>query len=789
MTHPIYRFDDFCLSILSRELSCNDVPVVLASNGFECLVYLIEHRERVVGKDELIAAVWGRSDVSDNLLAQTIVRLRRALGDIGSEQRCIKTMPRVGYRWMLETTVEVRAAASAESLRVNSNDRGDPGVTEVSDPLPAAKWRWRVFVAALLILVASGSVYLGWKTHHHGSIQSTLDFDHGNAVVLPAEVNVPEDWKWLRLGLMDLIGGDLREAKFPVESSQTVLDLLSQTGTGGSSQFAAFGLVVRSHVAWDNDLWHVHLDASSPDGRIWQAESSSDNVLKAVRSADARLLAQMGVAAEPGKTTSDDAKEAYLMRIDAATYADASDVVRELLDKAPSAVREMPDFDYAKAVFHCNQGEFELCKQGLADLLQRLPADKQPVLRGRALAQQYYVYFREHDYAGGEVALSEAVRLLQKQKNTTYLAFAYAERGELEMLDGKFDQAQSDFGLARVNYALEGNTAGALDMDASMSRLAMQRGQYAQALPVMQRAYDEYQRMGMRQFFSGLLQDMITSQRMLLRYVDELAITERYWPFEQKHLDIPEEVTRHVLVFERAHALADNGRTIEASKLLEQVLAEIERDPHGEPGLQGCVETLLAKLALQRNDIQASQVWMSKALGGQLLEKDPDKRDHADAWLTNVMVLQRAGKTKELKDGLTAMQAWVAGLPAQDEWIAIQLLRAQAVVAWSEGHHDQALEQLKLAMDKADAWGVPELIVDVGQAYAQALLAAGKVEEASSVGGKLSTWSQLDWRAAWTQACVYHALGQASSSEQYRSKALELAGDRVLPVDNSVFIY
>lgn len=787
MTHPIYRFDDFCLNLLSRELSRRGTPVAIASNGFDCLVYLIEHRERVVGKDELIAAVWGRSDISDNLLAQTLVRLRRVLGDVGSEQRCIKTVPRVGYRWMLDVAVEFQAD-SAESLTVDSHDRGDPGAVEVSDPLPAAKPRLRFFVAAFLLLVTLGGVYLSWKLHPHAS-KPALDFDHGSAVVLPANVSAPEDWKWLRLGLMDLIGGDLREAKIPVESSQTVLNLLSQTDTGGSSQFAAFTLVIRPHVVLDNNLWHVHLDASSPDGRIWQAESSSDNVLKAARSADTRLLAEMGFMAEPGKPTSDDAKEEYLMRIDAATYAGASDVVRELLDKAPVAVREMPEFDYAKAVFHCNQGEYELCKQGLANLLQRLPADKQPVLRGRALAQQYYIYFREHDYAGGEAALSEAVQLLQKQKNTTYLAFAYAQRGELEILDGKLDQAQSDFGLARVNYALDGYTIGALDMDASMARLAMQRGQYAQGLPVIQRAYDEYQRMGMRQFLPYLLQDMIVSQRALLRYADELAITERYWPFEQKHWDVPEQVTRHLLVFERAHALADNGRTTEASKLLEQVLAEIEHDPNGEPGLQGCVETLLAKLALQRGDISASQAWISKALGGQLLEKDSDKRDYADAWLTNVMVLQRAGNKKELKEGMVAMQAWAAALPAQDEWIAILLLRAQAVVAWSEGRHDQALAQLKLAMDKADAWGVPELIVDVGQAYAQALLAAGKVEEASSVGGKLSNWSQLDWRAAWTQACVYRALGQTPSSEQYRSKALALAGDRILPADAQVFIY
>ena len=75
------------------------------------------------------------------------------------------------------------------------------------------------------------------------------------------------------------------------------------------------------------------------------------------------------------------------------------------------------------------------------------------------------------------------------------------------------------------------------------------------------------------------------------------------------------------------------------------------------------------------------------------------------------------------------------------------------------------------------------------QAYAQALLASGKVEEAASVSGKLSPWSQQDWRAAWTQACVYRALGQTAFARQYRDKAQQLAGDRVLPDDVSVFMY
>jgi DNA-binding winged helix-turn-helix (wHTH) protein/tetratricopeptide (TPR) repeat protein len=778
MGKRIYYFGDFCLDPVSRELTRNGEAVTIAANAFGCLTYLIEHRERAVGKDELVSAVWGRVDVSDNLLAQTIVRLRRALGDAGAAQRCLRTIPRVGYRWMLDT---VAADMPGETIEQAPPAQAAP----VEMPAPVVRpspWWWRSSWLAMLCVLVAAAAYWPWTAWHQ-----PLDFNHGAAIVLPAEVDAPADWKWLHLGLMDLISNDLHDAQVPVESSQTVLDLLNQPD--GSAHFDTFALVIHPHVTLADNQWRVHLDARSADGRTWQAESSSDNVLKAARSANARLMAQMGVAVEPGKPGSSDARQEYLMRIEAATYADSGDVVRDLLDKAPPDVREMPEFALAKASFHCDQGELEPCKQGLADLLQRLPADKEPAMRGRVLAQQYYVYFREHKYAEGVAALSEAVKLLKKQKGKTDLAFAYAQRGELEVLENQFDQAQSDFGLARVNYALDGYNVGALGMDESLASLAMQRGQFAQALPVIQRAYDAYQRMGMRQFMPELLMDLIVSQRMLLQHVDALATTDRYWPFEQKHWNVSDQIARHLLVYERAQALADNGRTSEASRLLVDLLTQVASDPDGEPGLQDTVYVLLATLALQRGEVQSAQSWIGKAMDQSLLEKNNDNRDYAYARLTNALVMQRAGKTKQFKDAVDALQAWATGLPTQDAWIDILLLRAQAIEAWSDGRREQALAQLKLAMNKADAYGVPELIVDVAQVYTQALIAAGKMEDAASVSGKLSTWSQVDWRAAWTQACVYRALGQMPYAKQYQSKARQLAGDRVLPADASVFMY
>ena len=138
---------------------------------------------------------------------------------------------------------------------------------------------------------------------------------------------------------------------------------------------------------------------------------------------------------------------------------------------------------------------------------------------------------------------------------------------------------------------------------------------------------------------------------------------------------------------------------------------------------------------------------------------------------------------KEIQRALSAMQAWADKLSStdRDDWIAIRLLRAQAIQAQAEGRRETALDLLKQAMNRASRYGVPELIADTGLAYTLALLESGQVSEAFVISGQLSAWGQLDWRVAWAQACVYRAMGQTESWNRYQRKARELAGDRVLP--------
>jgi adenylate cyclase len=85
-----------------RELMRDSQPVAVGPKVFDLLVYLTENRDRVVGHDELLDAVWAGRIVSPSTLGSHINAVRRAIGDSGQEQRVIRTVARRGFRFVGE---------------------------------------------------------------------------------------------------------------------------------------------------------------------------------------------------------------------------------------------------------------------------------------------------------------------------------------------------------------------------------------------------------------------------------------------------------------------------------------------------------------------------------------------------------------------------------------------------------------------------------------------------------------------------------------------------------------
>jgi TolB-like protein len=96
----IYRFGEFELDLARAELRAGEAPLPLEPQVFALLTHLVENRDRLVSRDELLEKVWDGRVVSDAAIASRIKSARRALGDDGTAQRFIRTIHRQGFRFV-----------------------------------------------------------------------------------------------------------------------------------------------------------------------------------------------------------------------------------------------------------------------------------------------------------------------------------------------------------------------------------------------------------------------------------------------------------------------------------------------------------------------------------------------------------------------------------------------------------------------------------------------------------------------------------------------------------------
>jgi DNA-binding winged helix-turn-helix (wHTH) protein len=127
---PIYIFQPFRLQPAQRRLMRADVPVKLGGRAFDLLVALVERRDRVVSKNDLIDICWPRVVVEEGNLQVQINTLRKLLG-----HPAIATVPGFGYRFTLPVTEDgVLPNPSVRTLESTIRERPRQG--NIPLPLP-----------------------------------------------------------------------------------------------------------------------------------------------------------------------------------------------------------------------------------------------------------------------------------------------------------------------------------------------------------------------------------------------------------------------------------------------------------------------------------------------------------------------------------------------------------------------------------------------------------------------------------------------------------------------------
>jgi TolB-like protein/DNA-binding winged helix-turn-helix (wHTH) protein len=171
-----YFFEDCALDPDRRELRRGSDVVPTTPQVLDLLEYLIRSRDRVVGKDELINAIWNGRIVSDTALTTRLNAVRRAIGDSGEQQRLIKTFPRKGVRFVGAVNEQLsRAGTALDSGALEEPSPLDRAAGKAAASFPALtgrmvgnrrcdgwldymKWRLNVVVGALASVAAIGTI-------------------------------------------------------------------------------------------------------------------------------------------------------------------------------------------------------------------------------------------------------------------------------------------------------------------------------------------------------------------------------------------------------------------------------------------------------------------------------------------------------------------------------------------------------------------------------------------------------------------------------------------------------
>jgi DNA-binding winged helix-turn-helix (wHTH) protein/tetratricopeptide (TPR) repeat protein len=769
MTSEVHVFGEFRFVRSARELWRGDRRVELPRRTFECLECLILHRDRAVGRDELVAAVFGRPNVSDAQLGQIVLRTRRAVDDDGNAQHAIRTIAGFGYRWVAETSV---VASEHTSAPVEHDEAGREKPT-------AAPRRFKPFAFAAVLALAIVGVAAAFilRAHRATTPPNAREALHADSiVVLPIEVNGLREDGWVRLGAMDLVADRLREAGMTVPPSESVLTLLRNNGDAPAEPDAkalrtttTARLVVRGKATHDAGGWSVRLSAEPPEGIAVPVEFAGHDAVAAARGATDLLLAALGHALPPD-TERATAFDETLQRARAAMLANELDTARAILIASPDLAEAPGQLDYRLAQVDVRAGALDRAESAL-DKVLTLPATATDAhFHAQVLNARGSTRIRRGAFAEGGNDFEAALALLPDGAPLDR-GLALVGRGNARVAAHRFDEALADFGAARVALETSGDALGVARVDANIGMLELYRGRPAEAFGYLGGAADRFQSFGALHELLLTLTGIVDAQLSLLQREDAWATVERGWALRERVTDPDQRID---LMLNRAQVLLGFGRYHEADVLLGQVARQL---PSQNGVLTARARALLAELAARR------ERWRdAAAVAATALSEWPAAGADADR-APLVLIRQRALLALGDADAARGLLDRTREVPAEASDRPGMVADAIAMAEWSahEGDADRAGRWYRHAAASADRRGVPSELVAVAEAYAPVLLAAGHREEAATIVGRVASWSAHDFDCALLQLRLFHALDEREPWFNALRQTQSLAGEREIP--------
>ncbi|MFL6258360.1 MAG: winged helix-turn-helix domain-containing tetratricopeptide repeat protein [Thermoanaerobaculia bacterium] len=440
-------------------LRTNGRSVRLEPRVMDVLIYLAAHSERVVPKEELMAAVWSGAFVEEGALAQAVHTLRKVLGDDARQPRFIQTIPKRGYRLVQPVT--------SKEPDVNEGTEQQELIQPDLTGLPAKSRWWPSLslrdIVGVVVIVTLGliGVYLVSRFRpNEGS--GTLKV---RIVVLPFEnLGRPED-AFFADGLTEEITKDL--------ASLPALQVISRTSAmqyrGAHKPLPDIGrelgvdYVLEGTVRWARGQDRVRITPQlirvKDDSHVWAKafEREVQNIFEVQSEISRQVISQLGISLQakgkhvlrPPPTQNLDAYQAYLRGLEFKNQPFYSEEdLRKAVPMFERAVKLDPAFAVAWAelsqahsylAFNSDPspGEVERARQAMEQAVS-LEADL-PAVR---LAQAYFTYRCLQDFETAYKQISTAARLYPNDAEIFQaLGLVLRRRGQLAVAIEAFQHA------------------------------------------------------------------------------------------------------------------------------------------------------------------------------------------------------------------------------------------------------------------------------------------------------------------------------------------------------------
>jgi DNA-binding winged helix-turn-helix (wHTH) protein/tetratricopeptide (TPR) repeat protein len=775
---PTYWFGQFRLDRAARELRRGSVLVTVSPKVFDCLVYLIDHRDRAVGHDELIAAVWGNVNVAEVQLRHLVRKVRYSVDADATDQGSIRTIPRFGYRWVGPLAAEPGAAGGSSPPTAET--------AVLAHPNAKRRNRWgmagslafsAVILAVLVLLVIKGDGFLRAEKTAVGESR-----DASNAVaILPIESDdFTDNDAWMRLGLMDLVATHLRSAGVVVVPSPDIVSL-EQTDLHGVTlaakvrQVVGVPNIVEARISRDESGWILRVGLDHRGAATSAIETRSADAVVAAREASDKLLTLLGKHPQADGSIKDPPQVAELRQhVEAAWLAGNIDRAERLLKDAPDAIRQMPEVELLAAKIDLAGGDAAAVDQRLQHMLDRLSPEADPILRAGILNELGAAERQTGKWDLARQRLDESIRLLDDLNQPLLLGRAYAGRAAIGSLQGRYDDAQADFAHARIAFALAGDALQVARTQANQGVLEAMQSRPSQALSLLSDAAQGLEGFGDRSWLVNTLANIISAQLDLLHPADAFATSER---MARELPGMDSSAHARVARLQEVPALLNSGHTRDARSLIH-ALQEIEV-VRQDRGLSGTLHAYEAELALDEGR------WQEAFDGAEQAVADLADREYeavrGAAWLTKTRALRALHRDQDAALEVQKFSAWSHERESPQRALRPQL--AEAEQAWAEQRFQPAHELYEIALHIAHERGVPADLAVVAVSYGNALLGAGELSRAATVVGQVTPWAQYDFNCALLQTRLYQKLGRVELWRASLDDARSLSLERTIPAD------